>query len=69
VPNTLRTLLEESIDLQGKLTKSVLKKLSKLKSKNPEYFEKNCSPKTTEEYKRITEGHDGQWYNLIKVVK
>lgn len=30
VPNNLRSLLEESIDLQGKLSKSVLKKLSKL---------------------------------------
>lgn len=30
IPRTLRKLLEESIDLQGKLTKSVLKKLSKI---------------------------------------
>lgn len=29
VPQTLRTLLEDSIDIQGRLTKAVLKKLSK----------------------------------------
>ena len=69
VPHTLRSLLEQSIDLQGKLTKSVLKKLAKFKSQNVEYFEKNSSPKTTEEYKRITEAAEGHWYNLIKVVK
>lgn len=47
VPNTLRTLLEESIDIQGKLTKSILKKLSKLPSANPQYFTDNSSAKTT----------------------
>jgi hypothetical protein len=29
VPETLRSLLEDSIDIQGRLTKAVLKKLSK----------------------------------------
>jgi hypothetical protein len=29
VPQTLRTLLEDSIDIQGRLTKAVLKKLGK----------------------------------------
>jgi len=47
IPNTIRTLLEESIDLQGKFTKSVLKKLSKFESKTPSYFTDNSS-KTTE---------------------
>lgn len=35
LPNTLRTLLEDSVDLQGKLSKSVLKKLAKFPSKSP----------------------------------
>jgi cytochrome P450 / NADPH-cytochrome P450 reductase len=70
VPNTLRTLLEESIDIQGKLTKSVLKKLSKCESSNPQYFTDNSSAKTTEEYKRLTDAADlGYWYNIIKIVK
>lgn len=70
IPNTLRTLLEESIDLQGRLSKSVLKKLSKLPSSDSDYFLKNSSPKTTEEYRRITEKNEPEhWYYLIKIVK
>jgi hypothetical protein len=38
VPGTIQTLLEDSIDLQGKLSKSVLKKVAKFPSNNPEYF-------------------------------
>jgi sulfite reductase alpha subunit-like flavoprotein len=38
VPSTVAVLLEDSVDLQGKLTKSVLKKLAKFPSSNPEYF-------------------------------
>lgn len=38
VPSTIQTILEDSIDLQGKLSKSVLKKLAKFPSSNPEYF-------------------------------
>jgi sulfite reductase alpha subunit-like flavoprotein len=53
VPKTVRSLLEESIDLQGKLSKSLLKKLSKLESSNPNYFSEN-SLKTTEEFQRLT---------------
>ena len=70
VPNTLRTLLEQSIDLQGKLTKSLLKKLAKFESTNQNYFTENSSPKTTDEYKRITEKADeGHWYYPIKIIK
>ena len=55
VPKTLRSLLEESVDLQGRVTKSILKKLSKFESNSKQYFIDNSSIKTTEEYKRITE--------------
>lgn len=52
---TLEELLYEHIDVQGRITKSILKKLSKLESLNQEYFASNASPKTTAEFKRITE--------------
>jgi NADPH-ferrihemoprotein reductase len=54
VPSTIKGLLEESVDLQGKLSKSVLKKLAKFPSINPEYFSEN-SLKTTKEFERITD--------------
>lgn len=70
MPNTLRSLLEESIDLQGVVNKSVLKKLAKLPSDNQQYFIDNSAIKTTEEYRRITEkaSHDN-WYSLFKLIK
>lgn len=49
VPVSIRTLLADSIDIQGKLSKSVLKKLAKFESKNPNYFTEN-SLKTTKEF-------------------
>lgn len=49
VPTTLAAILEDYVDLQGKLTKSVLKKLAKFHSNNPEYFTEN-SLKTTKEF-------------------
>lgn len=54
-PVRIRQLLEEYLDLQFRITKGLLKKLSKFKSKSPEYFLSNSSAKTTEEYKRLSE--------------
>lgn len=69
VPKTIRSILEESIDLQGKLSKSLLKKLSKLESSNPNYFSEN-SLKTTEEFQRLTERTDqGEWHHLLRLVQ
>lgn len=48
-PNSsIRNILEKSIDLQGKLTKSVLKKLGKFNSKHQNYFLINSQAKTTD---------------------
>jgi hypothetical protein len=41
-------LLEQYIDLQFRVTKGLLKKLSKFDSKSSKYFLDNSSPKTTE---------------------
>ena len=49
VPTTLAAILEDYVDLQGKLSKSVLKKLAKFPSNNQEYFTENSS-KTTKEF-------------------
>ena len=49
VPKSIKTLLTDYIDIQGKLSKSVLKKLAKFESKNPNYFTEN-SLKTTKEF-------------------
>ena len=53
-PVKLHTLLHSYINLQNPITKSVLKHLAKLPSNDPAYFKSNSSPKTTEEYKRLS---------------
>lgn len=66
VPVSIKTLLTDSIDIQGKLSKSVLKKLAKFESKNPNYFTEN-SLKTTKEFERLTD--EKEWYYLIRLIK
>ena len=46
-PLTVRKLLEEYLDLQFRITKGLLKKLSKFESNSPDYFLSNSSAKTT----------------------
>jgi sulfite reductase alpha subunit-like flavoprotein len=46
-PVTIGKLLEQYIDLQFRVTKSLLKKLSKLPSQNQGYFQENSSLKST----------------------
>lgn len=64
-------LLESHIDVQGRLTKAVLKKLAKFPSDDKDYFVANSSPKTTSEFKRITEdnGSCSEWFYLFKLIK
>ncbi len=64
-------LLESHIDIQGRLTKAVLKKLSKFPSQNKDYFVANSSPKTTAEFKRITEetNDPSGWYYLFRIIE
>jgi hypothetical protein len=52
---TIQALLEKYLDLQFKITKGLLKKLSKFPSSNPDYFLQNSNAKTTEEYKKLVE--------------
>ena len=47
-PLSLRKLLNNHIDLQHKITKGILKKLSKFPSENQKYFLDNSSHKTTD---------------------
>ena len=63
-------LIESHIDVQGRLTKSVLKKLSKFPSNDKDYFVANSSPKTTAEFKRITEETSDPkgWYYLFRII-
>lgn len=58
--------MEDYLDLQFRVTKGLLKKLSKFKSKSSEYFLNNSSAKTTEEYKRIS---DNEFCYLFKLVE
>jgi sulfite reductase alpha subunit-like flavoprotein len=53
-PISMRTLLTSCIDLQRPVTKSLLKNLGKLPSRDPKYFQDNSSVKTTKEYSRLT---------------
>lgn len=53
-PLTFRKLLEEYLDLQFRITKGLMKKLSKFPSDSPDYFLNHSSARTTEEYKRLT---------------
>ena len=64
-------LLESHIDIQGRLTKSILKKIAKFPSNDQNYFVVNSNPKSTPEYKRITEeiADSNDWYYLFRIVK
>lgn len=46
-PLSMRTLLTSCIDLQHPVSKSLLRNLGKLPSRDPKYFQDNASPKTT----------------------
>lgn len=47
-PLTIQRLLEDYLDLQFRITKGLLKKMSKFQSDSPNYFLSNSNAKTTE---------------------